>query len=268
MTSTEHPFDTDTAVAFVGEGVFSATITGRWNRLLGGPLGGYLVAICLQALRQTAPFEDPVVLSAFFLRPAESGPAEVHAELVRAGRRMATGEAKLVQGGKERVRILATFSDLARASGLTTVLNAPPKLPPPERSLDLLQGRSVSGMTIAERVEYRVPQAPGWLQGEPTGEPACELWARLTGGRDPDALALALIVDALPLAVLELGQPGSTTLELTVHIRAHPAPGWLACRNHTRHVIDGLHEEDAEIWDSRGKLVAQSRQLAMLPQEP
>jgi hypothetical protein len=52
---------------------------------------------------------------------------------------------------------------------------------------------------------------------------------------------------------------------LTVHIRAKPAPGWVACRSSTRHLIGGYHEEDFEIWDSTGALVAQSRQFAILP---
>ena len=30
-------------------------------------------------------------------------------------------------------------------------------------------------------------------------------------------------------------------------------------------VIGGYHEEDFEIWDSEGRLVAQSRQFALLP---
>ncbi|MFD0359937.1 hypothetical protein ACFQZZ_00525 [Nocardia sp. GCM10030253] len=54
----------------------------------------------------------------------------------------------------------------------------------------------------------------------------------------------------------------SSTIELTVHIR--PRFGWLACRIHTNHVIDGFRE-DFEIWDSTGALVAQSRQLALIP---
>jgi acyl-CoA thioesterase len=83
--------------------------------------------------------------------------------------------------------------------------------------------------------------------------------------RDVDVYALPLLVDAAAPAVFELGETGSVTIELTVHLRAQPAPGWLSCRALTRHVIGGYHEEDFEIWDAEGKLVAQSRQLALLP---
>jgi hypothetical protein len=55
------------------------------------------------------------------------------------------------------------------------------------------------------------------------------------------------------------------TLELTAHVRAKPAPGWLRVRVSTRNFAGGLLEEDAEVWDSRGRLVAQSRQLARAP---
>jgi hypothetical protein len=39
-----------------------------------------------------------------------------------------------------------------------------------------------------------------------------------------------------------------------IHVRARPAP---------RYMTTGYHEEDFEIWDSGGMLVAQSRQLAL-----
>lgn len=42
MTGAEHPVDADTAVEPSGDGRFSAAISHRWNRLLGGFLGGYL----------------------------------------------------------------------------------------------------------------------------------------------------------------------------------------------------------------------------------
>ena len=212
-----------------------------------------------------APFPDPLAASAFFLRPAETGAIEIQTELVRAGRGMATAEARLIQGGKERVRVLSTFSRLADANGRTALFNGPPDLPPPADCLDPLDGRSIEGVTIADRVEYRMPEAPGWWRGSPSGDPSSVLWARFKEPRDPDVLSLPLMVDAAAPAVLELGEIGSATLALTVHVRGNPAPGWLACRASTRYVVDGYHEEDFEIWDSNGRLVAQARQLAVLP---
>lgn len=44
-----------------------------------------------------------------------------------------------------------------------------------------------------------------------------------------------------------------------------PAPGWLAWVFTTRFVTDGVIEEDGEIWDWEGHLVAQGRQLALVP---
>jgi acyl-CoA thioesterase len=260
---TEHDFDTDTEVTPVAERVYAATLTDRWHALAGVPNGGYLLAVCLQALRRELPFPDPLVTSASYLRPGATGPAEVHTEVVRAGRRVATGEARLVQGGKEIVRVVATFGDLAAASGRTDVRGRPPELPPPDEAIQLDRG-ALPGVTITERFEYRLPALPGWAQGRPTGDAELAFWMRFRDGRDPDSIALTTLVDAAAPAVLELGVHGSATIEMTVHVRARPAPGWLACRACTRYVIDGYHEEDFEIWDSEGRLVAQSRQFAVL----
>ena len=101
MEIVEHLFDTDTHVEPVGDGVYAATLTGSWNALGGVPNGGYLLAVCLRALARELPLPDPVVVSATYLRPGAAGPAAVHTEAVRAGRRVATGEARLTQDGRE-----------------------------------------------------------------------------------------------------------------------------------------------------------------------
>jgi acyl-CoA thioesterase len=262
---TEHEFDVDTQVAAVADHTFAAAVTDRWSVLGGGPNGGYLLAICLQALARVMPAPDPIAVSAFFLRPAAAGSAEVRTELARSGRRIATGAATLLQDGKETVRVTAAFADLAAARGRTVVLAEKPSLPPPDQARDLLAGGAIPGLTITERVEYRVGEMPGWALGRPAGRARMEFWMRFRDGREADPLSLAALVDAAAPMILDLGEIGSATIELSVHVRARPVPGWLACRVSTRFVIDGYHEEDVEIWDSAGRPVAQSRQLALLP---
>jgi acyl-CoA thioesterase superfamily protein len=72
-------------------------------------------------LRRGTSFPDPLAVSAFFLRPSKPGAAGVRTEIARGGRRVATGEARLLQDGTETVRVVATFTDLDAASGRTLV---------------------------------------------------------------------------------------------------------------------------------------------------
>jgi acyl-CoA thioesterase len=258
-----HVFDADTAVEPAGEHRFAARLTDRWTALGGTPNGGYMLAVALRGLAADVPFPDPLVTSAHFLRPGAIGPVEIHTEVIRTGRRVATGQARLVQDGREIVRLLATFGDLSEANGRTQPLVERPHLPPPDRTPAVLPG-PMPGVSITEHVDYRSDRPPGWAGGTPSGDPTVTFWMRFKDGREPDPLALTALVDAAAPAVLDLGVQGSATMELTVHVRRRPSPGWLACHVKTRHVIGGFHEEDFDVWDESGALVAQSRQFALL----
>jgi acyl-coenzyme A thioesterase PaaI-like protein len=255
----DYAFDADTRVVAVA-GSFDAQLTGRWNGTNGAVNGGYMLSVCLRALGLALPFPDPIVISGFFLRPGTPGPAVVRTSVSRSGRTTAFGEAVLSRDGKDVVRAAAAFTTLGGVS--VFVDGAPPALPPPSSCVAVPVG-SFDVATIADRVEFRATSLPGWFQGSPTGRPASEFWMRFADGRDADLYSLPLLVDSTAPSVLELGMT-STTVQLTVHLRARPAPGWLACRAGARFVSGGYHEEDFEVWDSAGVLVAQSRQLAMI----
>lgn len=257
-------FDTDTAVTPVGDGTYTATVTDRWNAIADRPNGGHLLAIMLRALGSELPRPDPLVASAFFLRPARVGPVTVHTSLARAGRRISTGEARLTQDGKDIVRLTASYLDFGQTTGRTAMLDQAPDLPAPADCVNPLAKGGVPGVTIADRFEFRYAEVPGWFLGKPGESGTSEFWVRFADGREPDGLALAALVDSAAPAVLDFGVLNSSTIELTVHLRARPAPGWLACRVSTRYLIEGLHEEDFEVWDSKGNLVAQSRQLGLI----
>ncbi|MGW4367076.1 thioesterase family protein [Nocardia takedensis] len=264
-TTTHHAFDTDTAATAIGDHEYALDLSDRWITGAGTANGGYLLAACLRTLKNEIPQPDLLSASAHYLRPGLAGPAVLRTETARIGRRTATGAATLLREDREILRVLATFTDLSAARGATIERGAAPVLPPPRDCVNPLAERGVDGSAIARRVEFRMAEVPGFFRGEPGGTNVAEFWLRFTDGREPDPIALALLVDAAPPAVFDLGMSGSSTIELTVHIRRRPAPGWLACRVRTNHLVDGFHEEDFDVWDSTGALVAQSRQLAIIP---
>jgi acyl-CoA thioesterase len=256
----------DASSALSGEGpVFGAVLDGRWDGQA-STNGGFLLSMATRAIGEVLPFPDPVVVSGFFLRPGSPGPVEIRTEVIQAGRTTAFGQASLCRDGKELLRATAAYTDLDAAAGRggpSYSGGEPPALPPPGQCQAIFAGTKPP-ITMIERIEYRYSEVPGWVtRTPPSGTPVYTGWMRFADGREPDLLSLPMFVDAVAPAVLEIGVRAMTTVELTVHLRARPAPGWLAFRTLTRHLADGYFEEDAEIWDSAGRMVAQSRQLAV-----
>jgi acyl-coenzyme A thioesterase PaaI-like protein len=259
-----HPLDEDTAVDPVCPGSYAANLTDRWGRLGGGPLGGYTLSVALAAIQHESPLPDPLTVTTHFLRPATTGRARVDITTHRVGRRTATLGAVLHQGDQAAIVTTATFGDLSQISGPTAIFNRPPALPPPEHCEDWATGKPDDGVTIRDQIECRFP--PGQRTPDPDRDQASQhFWISLRAPRPSDLFALPLLVDAAPPAAMLLGATGDLTLELTVHLRAVPRSSRLACRASVRHLVNGLHEEDFELWNGHGTLVAQSRQLALLP---
>jgi acyl-CoA thioesterase len=259
-------FDVDTALDEAGDG-WQADITARWD-IRGNPNGGYLLAILGRAMAARAEPAEPLTVTAHYLRPFEHGPADVTSELIRDGRRFKTAVASLSQSGKERARAIGTFGRLPSGPPVLD-RTSPPDLPPPEDCPNILDRRPPEGLAappeIFHRFELRVGPGVGWTSGRRTGNNEVTGWIRFADGRAPDPLSLLLFADAFPPAVLDTEVTGWVpTLELTVHVRARPVAGWLRTRFRTRLLRDALLEEDGELWDDDGQLVAMSRQLALL----
>jgi hypothetical protein len=256
-------------------GVFDAELGTGWQ-IGAGINGGMLLATCGAALRETFRADghpDPVAVSAYYLSASRPGPATLRTHALRRGRSMSTGSVSLVQSDDgrevERIRALATYGDLGALSGEVRTTATPPDLPPPEDCVpnDLAPASFKAQATLLDRLDLRLdPSCAGWAVGEPSGRGMLRGWLRLADAREPDPLMLLLAVDALPPVTFDFGEVGWTpTLELTAHVRADPAPGWLRVTHATRNYAGGLLEEDCEVWDSADRLVAQSRQLARAP---
>ena len=270
-----HAFDEDTALEpFPAPATdsgsvlrFGASISHRWDTV-GPPNGGFLLALAARALAGAVPFPDPVTVTGHFLRPSRHTPVELHAEPVRTGSTHATATGRLFQGGKEILRTLGTFSDLAAASGPTESDARPPALPPPDecrpvKELQFQVWEDLPGQLpeLYRSIDVRLAHTD---RREPGEIARLEGWMRFSDGREPDVAALPLLADVFPPAVLDVARAAWVpTVELTVHVRGRPAPGWIAASFRTKFLSGGYFEEDGELWDSTGRLVALSRQLAV-----
>ncbi|MFJ9057018.1 thioesterase family protein [Streptomyces sp. NPDC102409] len=266
-------FDRDTAVTLREEGVYDAELSAGWT-IIHAVNGGYLLAMLGRALGEALPHPDPFSVSAHYLTASVPGPAVIRTQVVRTGRTLSTGEASLFQFAEdgseiERIRVLATYGELDGLTDEVRTTARPPAIPPLDQCLGASDGTApIPGSSaITERLDIKLdPATVGWAVGAPSGRGEMRGWFGLADGRDADPLSLLLTVDALPPTSFELGLKGWTpTIELTTHIRCRPAPGPLRVSITTRNLAGGFLEEDAEVWDSADRLVAQSRQLARAP---
>ncbi|MCX4819531.1 thioesterase family protein [Streptomyces sp. NBC_01142] len=267
-------FDRDTAVTPREPGVYDAELSAGWT-IIHAVNGGYLLALLGRALGDALPHPDPFTVSAHYLTASQPGPAVIRTEVVRTGRTLSTGQASLFQYAEdgtevERIRVLASYGDLDTLPDDVRTTAEPPAIPPFEHCFGPSDGpapKIPGSSAITDRLNIKLdPATLGWAIGAPSGKGEMRGWFGLADGRDADPLSLLLTVDALPPTSFELGLKGWTpTVELTTHIRCRPAPGPLRVSITTRNLAGGFLEEDAEVWDSADRLVAQSRQLAKAP---
>ena len=277
-------FDDAIALEPLGDGRYAGHIGSGW-RIGDGVNGGFLLAFVGRALSlELAPsgHPDPFTMSACFLGVPHSGPAWVEVTVLRSGGSVSVARATLLQdetkdddaagdrgAATPRIEVLALFGDLDGLPDEVATTAPPFEIAPLAQCIPSSSGPpgTLTRAEMLQRLDLRFdPATSGWAIGMPSGRGVIQAWFGFADGRPVDALSLLLAVDVLPPASFDLGKPGwAPTLELTVHVRATPAPGPLRVRHATRNVAGGQFEEDCEVWDSADRLVAQSRQLARLP---
>lgn len=255
-----------------GAQVFSGRVHPGWD-IMGNANGGYLMALVGGAVAQATGRADCVTFTAHFLAPCPEAETTILVRVIRSGRRFATAAAEMwatVDGrDKQVLQVLTTVGDLSTdPGGPTLVTHTQPAISSIDDCL-ALSATSVSDFAHlhAHLATFGEPVDLGFRDGHPSGSASMRGWFCFPDGRPIDTRALLLACDAFPPAVfnLDVGTNWVPTVEMTVHVRSVPVPGPVACFFSTRHLQDGLLEEDGEIWDSSGRLVAQSRQLALAP---
>lgn len=262
-------FDTATAVRRTSDMTWTGGIEPGWD-IFENANGGYMMAIAARAMSAAADDRLPVSVTAHFTRPGKPGPVSIEAEVVRAGRTFSTVRADLISEAGVLLAMLGSFADPERSPGDDLLVDSEiPDVPPPEECVPALPATDAPlPPPLMAKVEERIhPEDATAMQGKPTGQPRIRGWFRLRDGEPMTPFALLMAADAFPPAIFNTSLPlaWTPTLEMTTHIRATQVQGWLRCQFTTRFVTGGYLEEDGEVWDEAGRLVAQSRQIALIP---
>lgn len=269
----ETSFDTDIAVTPAGEGRFTAELSDRWW-VGGGPNGGYVAAIMLNAMSTIAgegsPDQPPRSLTVHFLSAPGTGEAEVEVTVEREGRNTSFISARMLQGDQVQAKAMAVFS--SDRDGIAFDHTEMPDVPPPDESQEFDTELAPVEVFARFRVIFGGGEPPfsSGSRADSSG------WIRLKEDRPITAELAAAILDVwfpAPYVLLD-GPTAAPTLEYTVHFprRLPPEgmeePDWMLIHPHASEATEGHFTEDAELWSRDGTLIARSRQMALLRKPP
>lgn len=257
-----------TAVTSVAEGRYVAELHEGWD-IMGIVNGGYMMAVAGRAMTEEASGRSLVSLTGHFLNPGTAGRVEVEVTELKAGSSFTTSRAVMASDGKPLLAVTGTLGARLPGPGETRLMaGSPPELPDPDECVRAAWAEgSFFPPPIVDRVDMRIhPEDATGMLGGAGGSARVRGWLRLLNGEPMDALTIVLTTDVFPPAIFNTDLPmtWTPTLDLTVHIRNSGPHEWLKTRFRTRFVTGGFLEEDGDIWDDQGNLVALSRQLALV----
>ena len=221
-------------------------------------MGDLVLALAGSVLRQALPHPDPLTMHILYLAPTQLGPMECGIEVLRRGGSTSFANLSLFQEGELKVQVSASFSELERLHGQNWSSLERPQITP----IEAIPLTGEHGIELRRNVDmHYATGGEVFKRGEPDGSGCFNGYMKFNDGRDSDVLSLLLFADAMapPVFTVYGALHWVPTIDLSVQIRQHPAPGPIQARFRSRHMSLGIVEEDGELWDSQGNLVAMSR---------
>jgi len=253
--------------------------------------GGAMLALCANAaLKEHGEGGvQPIAVAGNFLWAPDPGPMRVVATVRKRGRRVSLVDVELRQGvrtgdvgapparraggrsseeQKVAVRAAVTLGDPEHR--VPPLLSVNPVIPlmqpePPPGLEPIGPGHPMEDIVhLAHGCDIR-PSLTTFTPRTDGGPPIIEYWVRPKGVA-PDALFALLCGDVSAPVTFGVNRMGwAPTVQLTAYLRALPADGWLRVLCTTVQIGQDWFDEDHIVVDCEGRIIVQSRQLAMVP---
>src|SRR5882757_7193138 len=249
--------------------VFEGVLNQHWT--IGEKVhGGAMLALCAKAahLAHSSGEVQPIAVTGNFLWAPDPGAMRLVATVRKRGRRVSLVDVELHQGERIAVRSSVTLGDPEHH--VPPLLSFNPVVPlmtpePPPGLEPIGPGHPMAdivhlahGCDIRPALHTLGPRSDG-------GPPVFEYWVRPKGVA-PDVLFALLCGDVSAPVTFAVGRSGwAPTVQLTAYLRAMPADGWLRVMCTAVQIGQDWFDEDHIVVDCEGRIIVQSRQLAMVP---
>lgn len=231
--------------------------------------GGLVGALAYNRMQDVVAPGRPVrAVQVSFVGPVEPGvPVTLEAELLREGKSASQVMVRMVQDDSTRLVALGSFGG-GRDSSVSVAPRPAPQAPAPETcpSMPYIEGVMP---TFTQFIEMR--WCYGGLPFTGKGEREMGGWMKFREAPSKlDEAGLIALIDAWPPALLPYlkDRVPSSSLSWSIEL-VHPRPDvqpdeWLLYKASIDQAGEGYGHIHAEIWNTRGELVAISRQTVVV----
>ena len=239
------------------------------------PHGGYLMAIMHKALTTILPHSTAISSSVQYLDRIDAKPFELEVEIFKASKGSSSGIVKLKQDDKICTTFTGTCSDFEFMKGHDDLQKPLPDIFIEKNKNDYVKmnyDKISKGFTpsFIQQLECLIHPDHAWWNREidnksKDNKARCSAFLEMQGGQ-PDQFCLSFYSDILPPVVCNKYGPLGwiPTITLTTHIRQMPTTSELYADFIATDINKGYFEQDCNIWDLSGNLVASSRQLTRI----
>lgn len=239
------------------------------------PHGGYLMALMHKALTSILPHSTAISSSVQYLDRIDAKTFELEVETFKTSRGSSSGIVKLKQDDKICTTFTGTCSDFEFIKGYDGLQKPLPNIFNESNKDDYIKmnyDKISKGFTPAfiQQLECLIHPDHAWWNRETDkdntdNEARCSAFLEMEGGK-PDQFCLSFYSDILPPVVCNKYGPLGwiPTITLTTHIRQLPTTNELYADFKASDISKGYFEQDCNIWDLNGNLVASSRQLTRI----
>jgi acyl-coenzyme A thioesterase PaaI-like protein len=261
--------------------VFAGLLNEHWT--MGEKVhGGAMLALCAKAARLALGGQErsdrgiqhgvagvePIAVSGSFLWAPDPGPLQLVCTTRKRGRQVNLVDVELNQGERTAVRAVMTLAEpehhgvpLLSVNPVVALMTPDPppgleSIGPGHPMADIVH--LAHGCDIRPSLTTMAPRADG-------GPPVIEYWVRPREG-SPDVLFALLCGDVSAPVTFGVNRFGwAPTVQLTAYLRGMPADGWLRVMCTTMQIGQDWFDEDHLVVDCEGRIIVQSRQLALVP---